>query len=163
LSDQPLRIELKRADVRELISGDALLREAQVLKAFAHRLEDVLALGTARRYSDRAALFTQGERGDSLFFVLAGEVKLLRLTDKEQVELGVALKGDVLGEAEVLAGPGPRWCSAAARRAVDAVELPRAALLQSGALPISLRFCLQAVQQEREKSCDAMADFLNRW
>jgi CRP-like cAMP-binding protein len=163
VSDLPLRIELKRADVRELIAADALLREAQVLKAFAPRLEEVLGRGTARRYGDRAALFTQGEPGASLFFVLAGEVKLLRLKDKEQIELGVALKGDVLGEVEVLSGPGPRWCSAAANGPVDAVELPREALLQAGAIPGSLRACLRAVQLEREKACDALADFLNRW
>lgn len=163
MSDASLRVELKRADVRELVAADPVLAAAQVLQVLGPRADEVLRAGTARRYADQAALFTQEEEGCSLFFVLKGEVKLLRLASKEQIELGQATRGDVLGERELLRGTSPRWCSASARGPVDAVELPREALLQHGAVPLALATYLRAVQQEREKACDALAEFLNRW
>lgn len=158
-----VRVELKRADAAELVSRDPVLASSEVVLAMGSRAQEVLAQGIVRRYADRVVVFQAGEEGDSLFVVLAGEVRLLARRDADTVELGVVSKGGVFGEAEVLTGSAVRHGSALAHGEVDLVELPRAALVVGGAVPSLLRAMLAGVLKGRQRVLDEMTDFLNRW
>ncbi len=158
-----VKVELKRADAAELIASNLALSGAPLVKALGAASKRVLTNAVIRRFSDKAVLMQQGEAGLSLFFVLAGDVRLFARRDTDSAELGVVHAGAVLGEAEVLAGEGGRRCSAVAQSQVDVVELPRAALLIDGKLSAALVGVLEEVKKGRMKALDEMSDFLNRW
>jgi CRP-like cAMP-binding protein len=164
LSESPVvRIELKRADAAELVRGDPFLAGCELARALQGRLDEVLAQAVVRRYPDRMVVFQQNESGNSLYLVLAGEVRLLGRKQADGVELGSATRGQVLGEGEALAGAMTRRTSAVAHGVADLAEVPRAALLVDGRLPASLQRCLERVGQERARTLDEMTDFLDRW
>ncbi|MDP1829883.1 MAG: cyclic nucleotide-binding domain-containing protein [Archangium sp.] len=158
-----VKVELKRADAAELIASKVELSGAPLVKALAGAMSTLLPRSTLRRYPDKVVLMQQGEEGDSLFFVMAGDVRLFARRDKDSAELGVVHLGGVLGESEVLAGEGGRRCSAVAQGQVDVLEFPRAALLVGGKLPPPLVAMLENVKSGRMKALDEMSDFLNRW
>lgn len=160
--DQVIRVKLERADVAGLVLHDPLLKVAPFVLALADRAEAVLKLGRGRRVQEGASIFGAGQTGDSLFFVLRGEVRLATQRDGATVELGVAGRGDCFGEREVLS-PGPRGCAAHAGAEVDLVELPRAALLVKGQLPIELMAHLKELDQRRAAALDELSSFLDRW
>jgi len=56
-------------------------------------------------------LFQQGNRGDSVYVMLAGRLILSRLEEQTVHPVGVAIPGDALGEEEYFTG-GTRGCSA---------------------------------------------------
>lgn len=158
-----LKVELKRACAAELVAGAPALASAPLIKALGAAGPAVLTNAKVRRYPDKVVLMQQGDFGSSLFFVLAGDVRLFARRDTDSAELGVVHQGGVLGEAEVLAGEGGRRCSAVAQGQVDVIELPREALEVGGKLPPALVSLLEAVKQGRMKALDEMSDFLNRW
>lgn len=158
-----VRVELKRADAAELVKQDALLCSADVIQAMGDRADEVLGKGVVRRYADRVIVFQKGEEGDSLFLVLAGEVRLIARKGSDSVEIETVNKGGILGEGEALKGAVVRGASALANGAVDLVELPREALLVGGRMPPLLRGALEGVHRSRQKTLDEMTDFLNRW
>ncbi len=158
-----VKVELKRADAVELVARNPALSQAPLMKALGAAAKPLLASGVLRRYPDKVVLMQQGETGLTLFFVLAGDVRLFARRDTDSAELGVAHPGDVLGESEVLSGEGRCRCSAVAQGQVDVLELPREALLIDGKLPPRLAALLEAVKKGRMKALDEMSDFLNRW
>lgn len=160
--DGAIRVELKRADVAELVLKHELLRACPLVVALGDRAAAILGTGVGRRYPEGTTIFHQGQAGDSVFLVLRGEVRLTRSQDQAPVELGVAGQGDVFGESELLA-PKERACSAYAGNDVDAVELSRAKLLQRGQLPMELHAFLTDVQTQRRKAQDELSQFLDRW
>lgn len=157
-----LKVALKRADVGELLS-DPLFQSSPLLKWFGGPKAEVFRGGALRRFLDGAVLFQVGDAGDSLFFVLEGEVRLFARRDTESVDLGTARRGDVVGEAEALTGDAKRSSSAVANGQVDVLELPRALLLRQGALPPPLAGWLRSVSTGRREALDELSDFLNRW
>jgi CRP-like cAMP-binding protein len=164
LGESPVvKIELKRADAAELVRGDPFLAGCELARALEGRLDQVLGQAVVRRYPDRMVVFQQNEPGDSLYLVLAGEVRLLGRKQTDGVELGSAGRGQLLGEGEALAGVATRRTSAVARGVADLAEVPRAALLVNGRLPGPLQRCLERVGQERARRLDEMTDFLDRW
>lgn len=154
-----VKVELKRMSVSELVSGDAVLASAPVVKLLGVPL---LAKGTLRRYPDKVVLMQQGEEGDSLFVVMAGDVRLFARRDRDSVELGLVHRGDVIGAGEARTGGGRR-CSAVAQGQVDVVELPRALLAPGGTLTPALATFLEQLERRRNAALDEMSDFLNRW
>jgi CRP-like cAMP-binding protein len=158
-----VKVELKRADAAELIASRPELSGAPLMKAFGASAPAMLARSVIRRFPDKVVLMQQGEEGVSLFFVMAGDVRLFARRDTDSAELGVAHAGEVLGEGEVLAGEGGRRCSAVAQGQVEVLELPRASLLIDGKIPPALAALLKNVQTGRMKALDEMSDFLNRW
>jgi CRP-like cAMP-binding protein len=159
-----LKVELQKADVAARVAADVVLQRADFVTVLGSRFGEVIKAGSPRRAADRAVLFQQGDAGDALLFLLAGDVRLVARKDTDTVELGLAHRGDVVGEWEVLDGHGPRHVTAIAAGVVEFVELPRAALLDAGgALPEALVALLAARRAERRKALDEMTDFLNRW
>ena len=157
-----LKVALKRADVGELLA-DALLVSSPLVKWFGGPKAEVFKAGALRRFLDGAVLFQVGDAGHSLFFVIAGEARLFARRDTEMVDLGLARKGDVVGEAEVLSGQAKRGSSAIAHGPVDVLELQRELLLRQNELPPPLAKWLDSVSTQRRKALDEMSDFLNRW
>ena len=157
------KVQLKRADLGELVLGDELLRAAPVLKAMGPNAEALLKKGVARRYPDRAQLCQQGDDGNSLFLVLRGEVRLSGRKGADVVELGLVTAGEVFGEAEVLSGERRRANSAVAHGDLDAAEFPREMLLDNGALIRGMAEFLLPIQEARLRSLSEMTDFMNRW
>ncbi len=155
-----VKVELKRADVSELIAQDPLLSSSPLVTLLA---APVLAKGTLRRYPDKVVLVQQADRGQSLFLVMAGAVRLFGRRDRDSAELGIAHRGEVVGEGEALEGDDARRCTAIAQGQVDVLELPREVLLVDGVVPPGLRALLKDVHGRRMKALDEMTDFLNRW
>lgn len=153
------KVELKRADPAEVILKDSYLASTPAVKA----LGSAVSKGTLKRIADKVVVLQQGEPGTSLFFVIAGEVRLFARKDRDSAELGVARRGEVLGEGEVLDGAPTRKCSAVAQGPIEVIELPREALLTGGRLSPALETLLRQVHQHRMKALDEMSDFLNRW
>lgn len=158
-----VKVGLKRANAAELVAGNPALASSPFIAALGTSAPGVLSAAVIRRYPDKVVLMQQGEAGQSLLFVLSGDVRLFARRDADSAELGVAHGGEVLGEGEVLAGEGGRRCSAVAQGQVEVCELPRAALLSEGRVPPALARMLAGVQQQRLKALDEMSDFLNRW
>lgn len=158
-----IRVDLKRADLSELVRADDWLKASGLILALGDQAWPVLKSATGRRYPQGVSLFAKGATGDSLFWVLKGEVRLFTQAGTDRVELGVAGRGDVVGEAEVLEGRGPRSYFAAASTDVDAVEIPRLALLDVGKAKGSLLKFLNGVRTQRAAALETMSDFLNRW
>ena len=165
MSETPVvKVELQRADVTGRISREPRLADSVLVKTLGTDWESVLRAGQAKRAAARAVIFQQGDAGETLLFVLSGTVRLFARKATDTVELGIAHAGDVVGEAEALAGQGRRAMSAVANEIVEFVELPRAALFGAGPKTTqALEKWLKALQAERLKALDEMTDFLNRW
>jgi CRP-like cAMP-binding protein len=157
-----VKVTLKRADNCELVHSDEVLKTAGLVKALGTKADAVLTIGVARRYPDRAVLFQQGDAGTSLFFVLRGEVRLSARKGADMVELGAARRGDVFGESEILSGAPLRTTSAVAQGDLDAVEIPREALLVDGLLPWEMAELLRPIKEARVRSLSDMTDFMGR-
>jgi|CXWL01.1.fsa_nt_gi CRP-like cAMP-binding protein len=158
-----IRLDLKRADLSELIGADDWLKGSPLMVALGESAPELLKQATGRRYPQGVSLFAKDDGTDSLFLVLKGEVRLFLQQGKDRVELGVAGRGDVVGEAEVLEGHGPRGYSASAAVDVDAVEIPRLALLDVGEAQRTLLKFLNSVRTQRRAALETMSDFLQRW
>jgi CRP-like cAMP-binding protein len=153
------KVELKRADPFELVFKDSYLASTPAVKA----LGQTVSKGTLKRIADKAVALQQGDSGNSLFLILSGEVRLFARKDRDSAELGLARRGELLGEGEVLEGSATRKCSAVAQGAIEVIELPREALLTGGRLAPALEVLLRQVHQHRLKALEEMSDFLNRW
>lgn len=158
-----VKLDLKRADAAELIGTDPVLAASPFARAVGAELKRASEKAVIRRFPDKVVLMQQGDTGQSLFFVLKGDVRLFARKGGDTVELGTAHRGEVLGEAEVLDGTSARSCTAVAHGEVDAVEMPREALLRAGALLPAVAAHLAEVRARREKALDELTDFLNRW
>lgn len=165
MSETPVvKVELQRADVTGRVSREPRLSDSVLVKTLGSDWERVLRAGQAKRAAARAVIFQQQDPGDTLLFVLSGTVRLFARKATDTVELGIAHAGDVVGEAEALAGQGRRAMSAVANEIVEFVELPRAALFGAGPKTTqALEKWLKALHAERLKALDEMTDFFNRW
>lgn len=164
MSETPVvRVELKHADAAELVRQDPSLAGCELAGALEERRDEVLARAVVRRYPDGTVVFQQNESGCSLFLVLEGEVRMSGRKQADGVDLGLATKGQVLGEGEALTGAATRRSSAVAQGVADLAEIPREALLEGGRLPRPLQRWLEEVRQQRARTLDEMTDFLDRW
>jgi hypothetical protein len=160
-----VRVDLKRADAAELVKSDQTLENCALVRALGPSWAQALAKGVVRRYLDKVVVFQQNDAGSSLFLVLAGEAKVVSRKQSDAVELGVAHKGDVLGEAEMLSARSVRSTTVVACSQLDLVELSREALSGGPGLPLPVPVfrALREVSTNRTAKLNEMADFLNRW
>lgn len=156
-----VRVELRRADVPALIRTDEVLRRAPLVQCLGGG--EPLGECLARRFPANMVIFQQREAGDSLFFVLRGEVRLYVNSGTETVELGRARPGEIFGEDDALEASGKRSSSAVTAGDVDLVELPRAWLAERlKALP-ALAAHLGDVRQQRRAAVAELTSFLSKW
>ena len=157
------RVELKRADIGEMVMSDELLRSAPVVRAMGEGAKALIKAGLGRRYPDKVPVFRQAETGDSLFLVLKGEARLFAVSGEDTVEVGSAGKGEVFGEDEILNGKGVRSLSAIAAGELHAVELPYRAVFDCGRERPNLNLYLKELHARRRAARDEIAAFLDRW
>ena len=101
-------------------------------------LERIAALATRRSYPKGAVIFSQGEPGDALFGVIAGQVRISASgAAAQEVFLNIMEPGDTFGEVAVMDGlPRTAGAYALERRLVDhdqALGLPEAARARAAA------------------------------
>jgi CRP-like cAMP-binding protein len=68
---------------------------------------------TFRTYAPNSMIFSEGERGDELFIIQSGTVKITKIVDNSEVLLAVLKVGDIFGEMALLESK-PRAASAVA-------------------------------------------------
>ncbi len=157
-----LTSEVKRGDVFAQVKADPVLGASEFARAMGASLELALKRGIARRYPDKVVMFQAGDTGSSLFFVLAGEVRLFARKDGGVVELPPARQGDVVGEAEVLDGTGLRAVAAVAHGSVEMTELAREGLMQGGRFPPALSVYLESVRAKRRAALEELHATITR-
>ncbi|ABC24254.1 cyclic nucleotide-binding domain-containing protein [Rhodospirillum rubrum F11] len=81
-------------------------------------------------YSDGAVIFREGDRADSAFFIVEGDVALYKTGEHGVVRLATLGRGAFFGESAILDRAAPRAVTAIARGAVTLKPLARGALLK---------------------------------
>jgi CRP/FNR family cyclic AMP-dependent transcriptional regulator len=66
---------------------------------------------TFRNYRDKEIVFSQGDPGDSVFYIESGTVKLTAVTARKKAIIAILPRGSFFGEG-CLAGRSPRICTA---------------------------------------------------
>ena len=66
---------------------------------------------TFRNYRDKEIVFSQGDPGDSVFYIESGTVKLTAVTSRKKAIIAILQRGSFFGEG-CLAGRSPRICTA---------------------------------------------------
>ena len=108
-----------------VLRNNALFRELP-----RQTLEQLSDLCTNRQYAKGEILFVQGDAGDSLYGVIAGEVRIsANSSDGQEMHLNVIRPGEVIGEIALLDG-GERSATATATKASTLFRLPRDAFLR---------------------------------
>lgn len=93
-------------------------------------LERIAALATRRSYPKGAVIFSQGEPGDALFGVIAGQVRISASgTGGQEVFLNIMEPGDTFGEIAVMDGL-PRTAGAYALEDVSLIMIKRSDFLK---------------------------------
>jgi CRP-like cAMP-binding protein len=158
-----VRVSLKRIGASDLVLNDELLRGCPLVRSLGERAAELVDTGTARRFDHQAHVFSEGEQGDSLYLVLKGEARLVRRRDQDTLEVGVARKGDVLGEAGLVEQQRMRAFSAIAQGQLDVLELSSELVRQRLPGAPGLIEHLRSIHRQRNKAMDELADFINRW
>jgi len=93
-------------------------------------LERIAALATRRNYSKGTVIFSQGQPGDALFGVIAGQVRISASgTAGQEVFLNIMEPGDTFGEIAVMDGL-PRTAGAIALEDTSLIVVKRADFLR---------------------------------
>ena len=93
-------------------------------------LEGIAALATRRHYSKGAVIFAQGQPGDALFGVVAGQVRISASgIGGQEVFLNIMEPGDTSGEVAVMDGL-PRTAGACAVENTSLIVIKRADFLK---------------------------------
>jgi CRP-like cAMP-binding protein len=80
--------------------------------------------GTARaHYEEGETIFGEGDSGDSLYMIIAGQVEVLKRFGQEERAVGVLGPGEYFGEMALL-GRDPRSATARALTSLDVLVLP---------------------------------------
>jgi CRP-like cAMP-binding protein len=158
-----VRVGLKRVALAELVDEDDVLSQAGLLSGVPREASlSFLAAGVVKRYGDGASLMREAEPSTALVLILRGEARLVARHGAGLVELGIAHKGDVLGEGEAL-GSERRAYSGVAVGEVDVVEFDSEALSGLMTAHGSVRPYLAALRDRRKAALSEMGAFLGRW
>jgi len=111
---------------------DERVRRLRSLALFAslseERLRALAALLEARAVEDGSAFIVEGEKGDGLYYIVSGRVRVAkRLGEGGEKDLAFLGPGEALGEMDLLR-EGPRSASAYAAGPVELLGLKSAAL-----------------------------------
>ena len=99
----------------------------RVTAGLAVSVRQLVARGERRIYRGGAILINEGERGDSLFVVLGGRLKVFSINgDGNEVTYGILERGDFFGEMSL--DGGPRSASVQALENCECAVLPRSAV-----------------------------------
>jgi CRP/FNR family cyclic AMP-dependent transcriptional regulator len=82
------------------------------------------AFGTRHRYRAGDTIVREGEKGDELFIIRSGKVRIFKGKGPDSVTLAVLNQGEYLGEMALL-GEYPRSASATAETDVDVTVIDR--------------------------------------
>ena len=112
-----------------MLAGGALVESLARIPFFAgletSTLERVAAGTRSRRFRRGEVIFHEGDPGDALFIIVAGEVKIaLPSEEGDEAILATLGPGDVFGELALLDG-APRSATASALVGTEVVMLPR--------------------------------------
>ena len=103
--------------------------------------EDILKLGaflTVENYADGQTVFQEGTKGDSLYFIASGRIRIAKRLPREEAEraespaykdLSILAPGDCFGEMAIIES---------LTRSADAIALGETALLKLGRPPVLL-------------------------
>lgn len=155
------RVELRRASLLEICNADELLRSCALLRSLEpHEAERLLGGSVAKRFTDGARVFREGDDGCPAYLVLRGEV---RLSTGRNVVFAVAHKGEVFGEAELVTQLPARASTATAAGDADVVELPAPLLMEVGRGNRRLVELIQQLYRSHHAATQEIADFIKRW
>ena len=106
---------------------DDVLRRAPLFSALDEEAANALRASMVERTLDRGeVLFSEGDRGDRLYVVTSGKVKLRRTAaDGRENVLAIIGPGEMFGELSIF-DPGPRSSTAAAITDLTLLELGQA-------------------------------------
>ena len=106
---------------------DDVLRSAPLFSALDDEAANALRASMVEVHLDRGqVLFREGDRGDRLYVVVAGKVKLRRTSaDGRENVLAIIGPGEMFGELSIF-DPGPRSSTAAAITDLSLLELGQA-------------------------------------
>ena len=122
--------------------GELHLVDVEPLRGLSERdLARLSSVAPARVWDDRALLCHEGDRGASCFFIVEGDVDVVKTMRGKRRRLATLSQGSLVGQAALIAH-APRSASLRARGTVIAFELDRATYerLLSQANPLALRF-----------------------
>jgi CRP-like cAMP-binding protein len=156
-----VKVELKRLTLAEFVSRDPLLETSPLLKAIPSSLRpEFLSKGLPRRLGAKGAIFRKGDMVGPLFLVLRGDVQLL---NAEGVELARAVKGEFVGESEIVAPAAARRGTAVAATEIDYAEFDAEYVGSLLKRVPNLRTVLGEVDAARAQAHSELDEFLNRW
>jgi len=106
-------------------------------------------------------LFRHGERGDRLFLIKSGKIKLTAVaTDGRENLLDIIGKGEMIGELTMF-DPGPRTATATAVSASNLLELSHAGMVTwLSAHPGAARHMLAAMARRLRRTNEALSDLI---
>ncbi|GMW07466.1 MAG: Crp/Fnr family transcriptional regulator [Gammaproteobacteria bacterium] len=112
------------------VTAKAVLRQNLLLRGLAETsLDRIAGIAVRRSYVSGATIFRQGDPGDALFAVIAGQVRVSCQDETgREVFLNILESGDVFGEIAVIDG-APRTATAVAVQETAVFLVPRSALL----------------------------------
>lgn len=85
---------------------------------------------TFRNYHDREAIFSQGDPGDSVFYIESGTVKLTAITTRKKAIIAILPRGNFFGEG-CLAGRSLRICTARSIGQSNVIRLQKERMLRT--------------------------------
>lgn len=103
-----------------------------------------------------AYIYREGEPADAVYFVLTGEVEILRTVENRAVRLAVVGRGNFFGETGVMRNQ-PRSITARARTDMTAIQLPRNRFLdmvrtdQPVGLAVLRRLCVRLAHADTKQ------------
>jgi cAMP-dependent protein kinase regulator len=132
LVERLARLERRTAPptaIRGAEDADLQHKELQASALFSSfhgaALERILTSTWLRAYDEGDIIVTEGERGSSLYLIVAGEVKVFTRGQRgEHVALAELGPGDFFGEVSLLTGK-PRTATITAKTPVTAIELTK--------------------------------------
>ena len=85
---------------------------------------------TFRNYRDREIVFSQGDPGDSVFYIESGTVKLTAVTARKRAIIAILQRGSFFGEG-CLAGQSLRICTARSIGQSNVIRLQKERMLRT--------------------------------
>src|ERR687886_2847928 len=105
----------------------SLIRQVPLFASLPSEAVDHLAASLAtHNFARGTVLFKEGERGDSFYIILTGQVEIVKaLGTSDEWLLGVRGAGEFVGEMSLLNPNGVRMASVRAQSDVETLELRR--------------------------------------
>ncbi len=91
----------------------------------ADLIREICEFSTIEEYSKGDIIFHQGDKGDAMYIILEGKVKICRIEKNQKIKIAELSKGDFFGEMEIFA-------PSRSGRAGEAVAMTRTRLLKMG-------------------------------